>query len=194
MAANQPTVLPHEEWRPVPGYEGIYEVSSLGRVRSLPRERICKNGVVKKLKGKFLRQSESAGGYLKVGLWDERGGRTFHVHKVVMLGFVGEPPHGLEVRHLDGNNKNNTLDNLKYGTCSENHLDRVRHGTHSESRKTHCPRGHLHCDKNNCRSEKKRGGRQCLACHRAYGYLGYHPELMPKFQEIADAYYAQIMA
>lgn len=116
------------EWRPIPGYEGYYEVSSTGLVRSLDRTVVCANGVEKRLKGRALQCFEQPSGHLFVGLRRGEGKKMFRVHSAVMLAFVGPRPNGLEVRHLDGNPKNNSLENLAYGTRSQNHLDAYRHG------------------------------------------------------------------
>ena len=100
-----------EEWRPVVGYEGQYEVSSLGRVRSLSS-------------GKMLSTRVGSGGYTRVTLCH----RAFHVHKLVAGAFLGPCPNRQEVRHLDGDRTNCGLSNLCYGTRSENHHDCYEYG------------------------------------------------------------------
>lgn len=122
-----------EEWRPAPGYKGCYEVSSLGRVRSLSRPRHP---------GRILKPQPGPSGYLRVHLSRDGVRRHRKIHVLVARAFLGERPPGLEVRHLDGNHANNVITNLTYGTRSENQLDRVRHGTHSMSIKNACPQGH----------------------------------------------------
>ncbi|GAC81679.1 HNH endonuclease [Gordonia malaquae] len=90
-------------------------------------------------------------------------GRHF-VHRLVMETFVGPCPSGMEVRHLNGEPADNRLENLAYGTRSENVLDSVAHGTYrnANSAKTHCPRGHEYVDSNVYIDP--RGSRRCRAC------------------------------
>lgn len=126
----------HEEWLPVHGYEGYYEVSSFGRVRSLTYKLITKRGAVKRHAGKLLQPGRSGRyGYLTVSL--NKAGRASSklVHRLVLRAFVGACPSGQEVRHLDGNPRNNRASNLKYGTAKENSADQVRHGTRAEGDK-----------------------------------------------------------
>lgn len=114
--------LAGEEWRPVVGYEGRYEVSSLGRVRSLG---VRRGGGIWP-----LRSVRTSGGYLRVTLYASDGtSRNQWVHILVALAFIGPRPPGHEVRHLDGNPANPASANLAYGTAKENAGDRERHGT-----------------------------------------------------------------
>lgn len=114
------------------GYEGRYEVSDLGRVRSLYREwtdtwgRNChRNGIV-------LKQQINAWGYPIVKLYRHAGkGRNTNVAHIVIEAFVGSRPDGMEVCHGDGYPANSALTNLRYDTPVGNQADRVRHGTHN---------------------------------------------------------------
>lgn len=142
-----------ESWLPIPGYEGIYEVSDQGRVRSFKRFPY------------ILSAPHDAYGYPCVSLYIDRGRKTWKVHRLVLFAFVGPMPKGLEIRHLDGNPANGTLSNLVYGTRSENVSDRVRHGTHHNANKTRCPKGHPYDELNTDRSQKNR--RECRTCQRA---------------------------
>ena len=123
-----------ETWKPVPGYEGLYEVSSHGRVKSLPRT-TTRGGIMKLQHG-------NARGYHSVGLYKCDVRTPHYVHHLVLLAFVGPRPDGLEVRHLDGNDLNNTLSNLVYGTSAENKADTKRHGRQYLGSRTHCDNGH----------------------------------------------------
>jgi HNH endonuclease/NUMOD4 motif len=149
--------LAEERWIPVPGYEGFYDVSDLGRVRSLPRTTT---------RGGVLNPSTVTAGYFRVSLSRLGVITEMLVHQVVCLAFVGPRPDGLEVRHLDGNCQNNALGNLEYGTRSENAFDRVRHGTHRNTRKTHCPNGHEYTPENTVIHVGGNGRewRRCLTC------------------------------
>jgi hypothetical protein len=115
-----------EHWKDIPGYEGRYQVSDLGRVRSVDRlvefPRYLRDGAwrsasLRKRKGVLLRPGPMRSGHLTVALGR---GNSRQVHQLVLLAFVGPCPEGHEVLHLDHDPKNNRLDNLKYGTRSEN--------------------------------------------------------------------------
>lgn len=192
MADSQPTCIENEEWRDIPGYEGTYQASDHGRVRSVDRKLVNSLGYERLLRGKILRLKDDKG-YLRVQLNFGGVGKMHLVHRLVLAAFVGEAPEGMQCRHMDGYPKNNHLHNLRYGTVSENQLDRVKHGTHQEIVKTHCPRGHLLADPNLTKSGKKLGKRICLACARAHGYTSCRKELKPHFKQVADSYYEKIM-
>lgn len=144
-----------EEWRPVVGYESLYAVSNLGRVKRTGKARGTRLGVLKP--GKHPK------GYLFVGLTANSRKRVREVHRLVGEAFIGPLPPGLQTRHLDGNPANNAVTNLAYGTQSENMQDSIRHGTHPMARKTHCLRGHEYTPEN---TKPARGGRACRECHR----------------------------
>jgi len=149
-----------EQWRPIPGYEGLYEVSDLGRVRSIDRKdmrgRRCK-GVVRRLQ-------TDPDGHRRVLLSKDGKQSTAKVYRLVLLAFVGPPPEGFEALHADGNPANDTLANLSWGSRSENLLDRVRHGTHHMANKSHCPQGHEY-DRLNTYVNTA-GSRECRECRR----------------------------
>ena len=142
------------------GWEGLYEVSSLGRVRTLPRH--GKPGRILKL------QQAKRGGYPAVSMSRNSIGRTFKVHVLVAAAFLGPKPDGLEVLHADDDKNNNVATNLRYGTRSENLDDRVRNRIHHNAAKTHCSRGHEYTQENTV-IKKKANGRTQRAC-RACGH------------------------
>lgn len=152
-----------ERWLPIPGYEGNYEVSDRGNVRSVDRIRIGTDGIAQKRRGQILRGTIGArDGYRCVNLRTGGGnGRVTPIHRLVLLAFVGPLPPGMVSRHLNGNPTDNRLENLKYGTQSENMHDRVRHGNHFQVNKTHCPREHEYTPENTYRTRK---GRFCKKC------------------------------
>lgn len=114
-----------EEWRAVPGYEGLYEVSSLGRVRSL--DRYVPWGTKRAFwRGRLLKPTVSGTGYLYIGL----AGRTDTVHRLVAAAFLGPCPPGKQVAHADGDRTNPRLSNLRYATQRENEADKLLHGKH----------------------------------------------------------------
>ncbi len=181
-----------EEWRPVIGYEGLYEVSDLGRVRSLDRVVLRSNGAPHPWKGQILKPSaHPKNGHLSVRLYQSDRGRTLEVHRLVGEAFLGPLPPGRETRHFDGDPANNRVRNLVYGTKSENNDDRVRHGTHHNSKKTHCPRNHGLVAPNLVASIARRGGRTCLACSRARDHA--RKSGTPFSDEYANEKYAEIL-
>jgi hypothetical protein len=110
-----------ERWKPVLGWEGQYEISSLGRVRSL--DRILSDG--RHWKGRILKLQIGAKGYIHVTLGDHT---TVRVHQMMMHAFYGKPKRKMDVCHFDGNKNHNILTNLRYGTRADNEADKVRHG------------------------------------------------------------------
>ena len=108
-----------EVWKEVPGYEGTYEVSNLGRVKCLAAVSISGH----QLKEKILKQTPNGDGHLQVGL----RGRLHTVHSVVALAFIGPRPFdGAQVRHLNDDPSDNGVWNLAYGTSVENAADRLK--------------------------------------------------------------------
>ena len=119
-----------EQWRPIPGFEGAYEVSNLGRVRSLDRvidhaPSSGRAGYQHIRRGKVLRPGRTKSGHLTVVLGREAGSRF--VHSLVLLAFVGPMPQGQECRHLNGEEWDNRLANLEYATRSINSCDKKDH-------------------------------------------------------------------
>lgn len=138
--------MPTEEWRPISGFPG-YEVSSLGRVVSHRGREPREIGAV-------------VSGYLRVRL----SRRDVAVHALVAAAFIGPRPEGQEVRHLNGNPLDNRVQNLAYGTHSENMQDSLLHGTHPSASKTHCPQNHPYEGRN---LYMQNGHRVCRICKNA---------------------------
>lgn len=157
-------VGPAERWAAVPGFEGSYEVSSAGRVRSLDRTRLFRDGRERRYAGQQLRTTPDPKGYPVVNL---SGNNKRQVHTLVACAFRGPRPAGQECRHLNGVSSDNRACNLVWGTSSENKHDLIRHGRHYQARKTACPRNHLLIEPNLVVSTAKLGYRKCKACHRA---------------------------
>ncbi|TXC63683.1 hypothetical protein FRZ32_08435 [Sphingosinicella ginsenosidimutans] len=132
-----PSTVNSERWLPVPGFEGLYEVSDQGRVRSLDRviETASRWGGIKtnRLRGRILKPTPSGSRRQHLIVSLGRGNLVF-VHRLVLLAFVGPRPDGMECRHLDGNGSNNNLSNLIWGTRLENMGDRTRLGEHNAPR------------------------------------------------------------
>lgn len=102
-----------EEWRDMPGFEGKYSVSSIGRVRS----NIAYNG-----RGKIL-QPHLRNNYLEINLFDANNSRNSHrVHRLVAETFIGRIPDKMQVNHINGNKQDNRASNLEIVTASENSI------------------------------------------------------------------------
>lgn len=138
-----------EEWRPVVGYEGLYEVSDQGNVRSLDRIIETQSGWSYPHPGCVLKQHRHSNGYFTVGLWRNNSAKNFTVHQLVAAAFIGpKPPAAEHIRHLDDDKTNNAATNLAYGTHSENTIDAVRNGKHAQARKDKCAKGHAYSESN----------------------------------------------
>ena len=122
-----------EKWLPVTGFEG-YEVSDHGRVRSF----LQRNN-----RGRVLKPARMKKGHLMVSLQTDDGSKMRPVHQLVLEAFVCPRPDGKLALHRDGNPGNNTVENLYWGTYSDNIKDSVEHGTHPQASKTHCKLGHV---------------------------------------------------
>lgn len=148
-----------EQWAPVVGYEGRYEVSDQGRVRSI--DRVTSHG--RRRRGQLLKQIPHMRGYLLVNLWRDNSARLWLVHRLVLAAFAGPAPEGAEGRHGVGGPADNRLSNLAWGTHSDNMRDQVAHGTHAHASKTHCSQGHAF-DEANTYHYPDRVHRACRKC------------------------------
>lgn len=110
-----------ETWRPIPGHEGDYSVSSMGRVKTHKR----RSPVVSP--DKIMRQNVVEGGYLAVALCRDGARLPKSVHTLVLLAFSGPRPDGMQARHLNGIRTDNRIENLAWGTIFENIQDRRLH-------------------------------------------------------------------
>ena len=179
-------------WRALVGFEGYYEVSDQGQVRSLDRVITRSTGAKQFYPGCVLTPTRQAYGYLSVQI----RGRRRYVHALVLEAFVGPCPPNAETLHKDGVPENNRLENLHYGTPSENAYDRVRHGTHAMVNRRLCPQEHHLLAPNLVPSALRAGRRACLACERGrhvVQHAALHGEVLDLKAE-ADKHYAAIVA
>ncbi len=110
-----------EIWKNIPDYEGFYQVSNIGRVKSLKRKVKHRHGGLSVIKERILKGIDR-GGYLGVDLCKECNSKTFNIHRLVLIAFIGydKNPFYKEVDHRDRCKTNNNLDNLRWSTCSAN--------------------------------------------------------------------------
>lgn len=152
-----------EVFRPIPGWEGHYEVSNKGRVKSLRRTvPHGRSGTITKSERIMRPASHKSSGHEYVNLKFDGHKERRYVHELVLTTFVGERPKGYECRHLNDDPHNNALENLAWGTRSENGLDRTRNGRNYLRNKTHCIRGHAFDELNTIYT--KAGHRKCRTC------------------------------
>lgn len=153
-----------EQWRPVVGWEGYYEVSDHGRVRSVARTVVKHNGHTQRWKSRIRKDGPHGNrGHRGVTLW-RNGTMTMRtVHSLVLEAFVCLRPDGMHACHEDGDPSNNHVRNLRWDSQAENNRDISRHGHHHNGRKTHCRHGHEFTPENTIvRSDGK--GRHCRIC------------------------------
>jgi hypothetical protein len=112
-----------EIWKPIEGYEGYYEVSNLGRVRSVDRQ-IINNNRITNLKGQVLRTHSAAYGYLYVTLTKESVAKHFSVHRLVAKTFIPNPNELPQVNHKDWDTTNNVVENLEWCDAKYNNSHR----------------------------------------------------------------------
>jgi hypothetical protein len=145
------------EWRVIPGYEGFYEASDEGQVRSVnahPKGRTPALHV--------MTPQLHSNGYLNLGLFRDHQRHVIGVHRLVALAFLGEPAPDQEVAHADGDRANNAPSNLSWKTHRENEADKVVHGTRRTGwYNTVCVRGHDYSD-----VYIWHGRRECRECRR----------------------------
>lgn len=117
-------IMETEIWKDVIGYEGFYQVSNLGRIKSLPRT-ICNWGGKKgvhKSKERVLKPQLNHKGYLRICLCIPSKKITYTLHRLIAIAFLGDPGK-LHVNHIDGDKLNNKISNLEYCT----HLQNMEH-------------------------------------------------------------------
>lgn len=123
--------MDHEIWKDIKGYEGYYQVSNLGRIKSLDRyvettHPISKSKYFKKVKGLMLKQCYVKG-YLSVNLSKNGRSTMFRVNRLVALNFIENPNKFPHVGHNDDNKENNKVNNLYWTTAKENNTHNNKH-------------------------------------------------------------------
>ena len=117
-----------EIWKDYKNYEGLYQVSNLGRMRSLDRWVNSKNGSMQFRKGRILKLGNNKQGYLSVNLCKNNKIKTYLVHRIIAEVFLPNPDNLPQVNHKDEDKTNNSVDNLEWCTQSYN----INYGTRTE--------------------------------------------------------------
>lgn len=156
-----------ENFLPITGYEGLYEIGDRGTVRTISHTTIRSNGRICHVSAKIRSHKILPKGHHAITLMNNGTYHTFLVHRLVLLTFIGPPPIGSNIaRHLNDNPSDNRLENLSWGTASDNQYDAVRNGKHYLGSLKSCRRGHP-LRGNNLKHDKH-GKRICRACSREY--------------------------
>jgi hypothetical protein len=150
----------------VVGFEGFYEVSDHGHVRSVDRVVQYRDGRVRRYNGIVLTQSDREG-RKQVTLSVGNETHCLLVHHLVLTAFTGPRPFGMKGCHNNGDGFDNGHANLRWDTQSENMLDKQLHGTDHQRNKERCPEQHLLKLPNLRKRDLADGHRACLACNRA---------------------------
>lgn len=118
-----------EAWKPIPGWEGLYEVSNFGDVKRLTFTHEHPKLKSRTYPEKLLKPRQSKTGYMRVSLCKNSKSKDHYVHALVLEAFVGPRPEGKQVRHRNGKRHDNRLQNLVWGTPIEQGADMRQHGT-----------------------------------------------------------------
>lgn len=116
-----------EIWKDIPGYEGYYQVSNLGNVKSLPRKRLDRNQIIQ---GKILSKRKKQNGYIIVTLSKDSKEQKCYVHRLVAQAFIPNYKNCKEVNHIDENKLNNSTNNLEW--CDRKY--NCNYGTRNQKR------------------------------------------------------------
>lgn len=117
-----------EIWKDIKEFRGLYQVSNLGRVKSIDRTTIYNTGAIRTTKGKILSIGKNKLGYSQVSLSKHDKQYSRRVHRLVAEAFILNPNNKTQVNHIDGNKENNKVENLEWCTKSENELHAYKMG------------------------------------------------------------------
>ncbi len=116
------------EWKPIKGYEGLYEVSNIGEIKALERLKNCNKGYGK-IKEHIMKPNHCKCEYYRVPLTDYNHKRKYYlIHRLVAQAFIPNPNNYGDVNHKDGNKLNNNVDNLEWCTRSDNLIHAYNNG------------------------------------------------------------------
>lgn len=117
-----------EIWKDIKGYENIYQVSNLGRIKTLDKYVNCLYGQKRLIKEKIIKTFKNNNGYFITSLYVNSKSKKFLVHRLVAEAFIPNPDNKPQINHIDGNKENNCVDNLEWVTQSENELHASKFG------------------------------------------------------------------
>ena len=125
-----------EIWKDIKDYEGHYQVSNYGRVKSVPRVTSYTNKAGYESSqfrdGQIKKEIDNGKGYKAVNLYKNNKGKLVYVHRLVAQAFIGEIPKGMVINHIDFDRSNNRLDNLEIVTYSENNMHSAKSGRYDD--------------------------------------------------------------
>ena len=156
----------HEEWKPIDGFEGLYEISSYGRVKSF---KVYQSG-------KILKPSPDLNGYLRLSLAKEGKNKYVNVHRLVAEAFLPRISGKTCVNHIDGNKANNRLDNLEWCTYSENIKHAIRTGLYGGISKEATMKGVRRSAQNRTRQVIRSDGARFKNAAEAASAIGAHKD------------------
>ena len=126
--------MSREIWKDIKDYEGLYQVSSNGIIKSLPRTIIKRNGQHQKRQGKILSPSLDRYGYPKVVLHKNNIKKNESIHKLVGVSFLNKKETQNQINHLDGNKLNNNIKNLEWVSAKDNTQHAIKNGLRNPSK------------------------------------------------------------
>lgn len=129
--------MKEENWKPIKDFEGYYEISNFGRVKSLDRVIESSNGINKKIKERILKSSENSNGYLIVTLKKNNKRKQFKVHRLVAEAFIPNPEGKPYIDHINTIRTDNRVINLRWVTQKENCNNELSKKNYSEAQKGH---------------------------------------------------------
>ena len=124
-----------EIWKDIEGYEGLYQISSLGKVKSLPKITFNAKGQYK-TKERILKYGKNQYGYFQISLWKDGKRKNKPIHKLIATMFIPNPKKYKIINHIDGNKQNNNIQNLEWCTQKHNVKEAYRLGLTSKRYKS----------------------------------------------------------
>ena len=160
--------MENEIWKSIRDYENLYEVSNMGRVRSLDRENIDSTGRKRHFKGTILKQSKDTSNYLIVGLTKNGKTKIFRVHRLVAEAFIPNPDNKPCIDHINTIRDDNRVENLRWVTYKENNnneLTNKKQSFSAKNRKDHPMEGKHHTEETKKKLSEANSGER----HPNYG-------------------------
>jgi len=115
-------IIDKEIWKDIVGYEGIYQISNLGRVKSLERFILRKTNIYSYIRERILKQNLNNWGYFLVNLYKDKKSKSIKVHRFVGFNFIPNPSNLPQINHIDGIKTNNKVENLEWSNKSMNQI------------------------------------------------------------------------